>query len=147
MNLSKKLVCYFASLVLYIFLKQPCMNVRYFVVNCALFWFWGYARETSLDRSKTWVDNNIRFSASILCTKKWLRINNYRTARWHIRPQSDDEQGINKLQPNSYYLFPVLGQLPPKKIAPNPKTNPNPNLNPNQCSIFLRGNCLVTPQP
>ena len=28
-----------------------------------------FARETSLDRSKTWVDNNIRFSTSILCTK------------------------------------------------------------------------------
>ena len=70
MDLSKKIVCCFASLVLYIFLKQPCMNVRYFVVNCALFWFWGYARETSLDRSKTWVDNNIRFSTSILFTKK-----------------------------------------------------------------------------
>ena len=27
----------FANLVLYIFLKQPCMNVRYFVVHCALF--------------------------------------------------------------------------------------------------------------
>ena len=36
------------------------MNVRYFVVNYALFWFWGYARETSLDLSKSWVDNNIR---------------------------------------------------------------------------------------
>ena len=69
----KKLVCCFTSLVLYIFLKQPCMNVRYFVVNCALFWFWGYARETLLDRSKTWVDN-VRFSTSILCTKKWLII-------------------------------------------------------------------------
>ena len=37
MDLSKNLVCYFASLVFYIFLKEPCMNVRYFVVNCALF--------------------------------------------------------------------------------------------------------------
>ena len=37
MDWSKKLVCCFASLVLYIFLKQPCMNVRYFVVNYALF--------------------------------------------------------------------------------------------------------------
>ena len=36
MDLSKKLVCYFASLVLYIFLKQSCMNVQYFVVLCAL---------------------------------------------------------------------------------------------------------------
>ena len=36
MNLSKKRVCCFASLVLCIFLKQPCMNVRYFV-NCMLF--------------------------------------------------------------------------------------------------------------
>ena len=70
MNLSKKHVCYFASLVLYIFLKQSCMNVRYFAVNCALFWFWSYAREISLDQSKTWLDNNIKFSTSILCTKK-----------------------------------------------------------------------------
>ena len=37
MDLSKKIACYFASLVLYIFLKQPCMNARYFVVNCAFF--------------------------------------------------------------------------------------------------------------
>ena len=40
----------------------------------------------------------------------------------------------------------VLGQLPPRKIAPNPKTNPNPNPNPNQRAIFLPGNCLVAPQ-
>ena len=33
MDLSKTIVCCFASLVLYIFLKQPFMNVRYFVVN------------------------------------------------------------------------------------------------------------------
>ena len=37
----------------------------------------------------------------------------------------------------------VLGQLPPRKIAPNPKTNPNSN----QGSIFLWGNCLVAPNP
>ena len=37
MDLSKKLVCCFASLVLYIFLKQPCMNVQDFVVNFAHF--------------------------------------------------------------------------------------------------------------
>ena len=95
---------YFASSVLYIFLKQPCMNIWYVVVNCALFWFWGYARETSLDQSKTWVDN-IRFSTFILCIKKWLIINNYRTAHWHIRPQSDDEQGINKLRSKLSSLF------------------------------------------
>ena len=41
----------------------------------------------------------------------------------------------------------VLGQLPPRKIAPNPKTNPNPNPNPNQGVIFLRDNCLVAPHP
>ena len=70
MDLSKKLVCCFASLVLYIFLKEPCMNVRYFVVNCVLFWLLGYARETLVERSKTWVDYNIKFSTSILCTKK-----------------------------------------------------------------------------
>ena len=46
---------------------------------------------------KTWVDNSIKFSTSILCTKKV--INNYHTAHQDIRPQSDDEQGINKLQP------------------------------------------------
>ena len=38
-----------------------------------------------------------------------------------------------------------LGQFPPKKIAPNPKTNPKPNPNPNQGSTFLGGNCLVAP--
>ena len=35
--------------------------------------------------------------------------------------------------------------MPPRKIAPNPKTNPNPNPNPNQEPILLRGNCLVAP--
>ena len=42
----------------------------------------------------------------------------------------------------------VLGQLPPRKIAPppiNPTTNLNPTPNPNLRSIFLRGNCLVAP--
>ena len=29
-------------------------------------------------------------------------------------------------------LSEVLGQLRPRKIAPNPKTNPNPNPNPNR---------------
>ena len=41
----------------------------------------------------------------------------------------------------------VLGQLPPNKIAPNPKTNPKPNPNPNRVAIFLGGNRLVAPQP
>ena len=40
----------------------------------------------------------------------------------------------------------VLGQLPPRKIAPNPKTNPNTNPNPKRGAIFLGGNCLVAPQ-
>ena len=39
-------------------------------------------------------------------------------------------------------IFTVLGQLPPRKIAHNPKTNPNPspNPNPNWGAIFLGGN-------
>ena len=41
----------------------------------------------------------------------------------------------------------VLGQLPPRKIAPNPKTNPKPNANANWGTIFLEGNCLVASQP
>ena len=41
----------------------------------------------------------------------------------------------------------VLGQLPPRKLSPDPKTNPKPNPNPNQGAIFLEGNCLVAPQP
>ena len=40
------------------------------VVNSMLFQFGGYARETLLDFSKTWIDNNIRFLTSIFCTKK-----------------------------------------------------------------------------
>ena len=39
----------------------------------------------------------------------------------------------------------VLGQLPPRKIAPNPKTNPKPNPNPNRGAMFLECNCLVAP--
>ena len=40
-----------------------------------------YTKETPIDLGKTWVDNNIMFSTSILC----IEINNnYRTAHWHI---------------------------------------------------------------
>ena len=40
-------------------------------------------------------------------------------------------------------LLVVLGHLPPRNIAPNPKTNPNsnPNPDPNHGAIFLGGNC------
>ena len=40
----------------------------------------------------------------------------------------------------------VLGQLPPRKIAPNPKANPNPypNPNPKRGAIFHGGNCPDT---
>ena len=38
----------------------------------------------------------------------------------------------------------ILGQLPPRKIAPNPKTNPKANPNPNRGVIFLGGNCPDT---
>ena len=38
------------------------------VANFVLFWR-VYARESPLDLSKTWVENNIRFSTSIVCTK------------------------------------------------------------------------------
>ena len=41
----------------------------------------------------------------------------------------------------------VLGQLTPRKIAPQPKTNPNPNPNTNQGAILLGDNFLVDPQP
>ena len=68
------------------------------VVNSVLFQF-RVKPETSLDLSKTWVDDNIQSSISILYTKK-LITNNYRMAQGHIRPQSDDEQGVSKLQPN-----------------------------------------------
>ena len=45
--------------------------------------------------------------------------------------------------------FLVLGQLPPRKIAPpNPKANPKPNPNTNRGAIFLEGNCLLaSPNP
>ena len=46
-----------------------------------------------------------------------------------------------------YNFLAVLKQLPPRKIATQSKTNPNPNPNPNQGVIFLRGNCLVAPNP
>ena len=34
--------------------------------------FWGYARETSLDLSKTWVDDNNRFSTPPFVLKNLL---------------------------------------------------------------------------
>ena len=60
----------------------------------------GYTRETFLDLSKT-RDDNIKFSTSILRIKN----NNYRTAHGHIRPQSGDEQGINKLRPKQAVII------------------------------------------
>ena len=63
---------------LYIFLKPRSMKVRYFkltcwyasflIVNSVLFRFGSYDRETSLHLSETWVEGNISFSTSILCT-------------------------------------------------------------------------------
>ena len=44
-------------------------------------------------------------------------------------------------------VFGVLGQLPPKKIAPKPKTNHKPNPNAKQGSTFVWDNCLVAPNP
>ena len=43
-------------------------------------------------------------------------------------------------------LFTVLGQLPPRKIAPNPKTNPKPNPNLTRGN-FLRGQLPGCAQP
>ena len=52
-------------------------------------------------------------------------------------------------EPRAYsrILRRVLGQMPPRKTAPNPKNNPNSNPYPNQGSIFLQGNCLVVLNP
>ena len=43
------------------------------------------------------------------------------------------------------YLSLVLGQLPPRKVDPNPKTNPNPNPNPNLGTVLVRVNCPDSP--
>ena len=44
-------------------------------------------------------------------------------------------------------IISFLGQLPPRKIAPNPKTNPNPNPNPNrEEAIFLEEQLSGCPQ-
>ena len=37
------------------------------------------------------------------------------------------------------YWSTVLGQLPPRRSAANPKTNPNPDSNPYQGGSFPRG--------
>ena len=62
---------------LHIFLKPPCINVRYFE------WTYWYSSIWLLllcsfdlglcqgDLNKIWVDNDIRFSTSILCTKNY----------------------------------------------------------------------------
>ena len=51
---------------------------------------------------------------------------------------------ITKYVDYSSDLLTVLGQLPQKKIAPNP--NPNPNANPNLLSsvFIMRGTHLLT---
>ena len=41
----------------------------------------------------------------------------------------------------------VLGQLPPRKIAPNPKTNPQPNLTLTEEQLFLRAIVWLPPKP
>ena len=55
--------------------------------------------DTLLDLSKTWVEDNNRFSPPPFVPKI---INNYRTAHWYIKPQAIDEQGVNKLQPELF---------------------------------------------
>lgn len=62
-----------------------CINL---VLNYVFFWFWVMSVRLSLDLSKTWIGDN----------NKWLIINNYRMAPWHISPKIDEEQGINKLR-------------------------------------------------
>ena len=62
-----------------------CINL---VLNYVFFWFWVMSARLSLDLSKTWIGDN----------NKWLIINNYRMAPWHISPKIDEEQGINKLR-------------------------------------------------
>ena len=41
----------------------------------------------------------------------------------------------------------VLGQLPPRKIVPNPKTNPQPNLTLTEEQLFLRAIVWLPPKP
>ena len=55
----------------------------------------GYAKETLLDIAK--LETIILNFPPQFCVIKIIK--NYCKAHWHIRPQSDDEQGINKLPP------------------------------------------------
>ena len=78
-----------SSRSLYIFLKPWCMKVRYFKLTwwyasilllILCFFDSGLCQGYFVRLKKMWVDNNIRFSTSILCTKKI--ISNYCTAHW-----------------------------------------------------------------
>ena len=46
-----------------------------------------------------------------------------------------------------YTILTVLGQLPPRKIAPQHQNQPYSKPNSNRRAIFLGGNCLVDPNP
>ena len=87
---------------LYIFLKSWCMKVWYFKLT------WWYASISLLVLCS--LDSGLCQGYFVRLKKCELMIildfllqscvlkNNYRTVHWHIRPQSDNEQGINKLR-------------------------------------------------
>ena len=84
--------------------------------------------------------------------KKWkVHIKKYFPTNFYAFSTTTSEvnrgRGSNLPPPVNEGLLMVLGQLPPRKIASNPKTSPNPNPNPNQTAISLRGNFLVVSQP
>ena len=84
--------------------------------------------------------------------KKWkVHIKKYFPTNFYAFSTTTSEvnrgRGSNLPPPVNEGLLMVLGQLPPRKIASNPKTSPNPNPNPNQKAISLRGNFLVVSQP
>ena len=56
-----------------------------------------FSKEFQGPRKTVSVSKSPTYPGSHLTGVYW----NYRTAHWHIRPQSDDEQGINKLPPKA----------------------------------------------
>ena len=80
-----------------------CINL---VVNSVLFWLgtvpgrlhWIWADFINYLGD---INNLSRYQIFYLSLVYQKIINNYCTAHWHIRPKSDDEQGINKLWPNN----------------------------------------------
>ena len=75
----------------------------------------GCVRDTLLDFKKC----ELTIILDFLSQSCVLKNNNYRTVHWHIRPQYDHEQGINKLRPYGCLIWHFSFNKPKNKMEKN----------------------------